>query len=84
MLNISKENISFDLFKVIVNKDKNYNKDILNNLFKKCDKITFIITKNKLNDTFKKILYYSFKFIKKINLKELYINNKIKYIYYYI
>lgn len=81
VLNISKENISFDLFKVIVNKDKNYNKDILNNLFKKCNKISLVITRNKLNNTFKKIIYYTFKFIKKINLKEIVVNNKIKNIY---
>ena len=81
VLNISKENISFDLFKVIVNKDKNYNKDILNNLFCKCDKISLLVTKNKLSTTFKKIIYYSFRFVKKINLKELTISIKIKYIY---
>ena len=84
VLNISKENVSFDLFKLIVNKDTNYNKDILNNLFTKCDKLTQLFNKNKLSITFKKILYYTYKFIKKVNLKELNINSKIKYTYYII
>ena len=44
-LNMGKENISFDLFKLIVNKDTNYNKDILNNLFSKCDKLTQLFNK---------------------------------------
>lgn len=82
ILDISKENISFDLFKVIISKDTNYNKNILNNLFYICDKISIIIYKNKINNTFKKILYYTYKFIKKINTKELTISNKVKNIYF--
>lgn len=81
VLDISKENISFELFKMIINKDINYNKNILNNLFIICDKSSLIINKNKLSNTFKKILYYSYKFIKKINIKELVLSNKIRFIY---
>jgi hypothetical protein len=81
ILDITKDTISFELFKVIVNKDTNYNKDILNNLFLICNKISHLTLKNTITDTFKKILFYSCKFIKKINLKELNISNTIKHIY---
>lgn len=82
ILDISKENISFELFKVIVNKDTNYNKTILNNLFLICNKTSQINLKNTITNTFKKILFYSYKFIKKINLKDFNISNTIKNIYY--
>lgn len=81
ILDISKENISFDLFKMIISKDTNYNKNILNNLFNICDKLPIILNKNKINNTFKKILYYTHKFIKKINIKELTLSYKIKHLY---
>lgn len=84
ILDISKENISFDMFKIILNKDTNYNKSILNNLFSISEKYSLIINKDKLNPTFKKIIYYTFKFIKKIKLKELSMNSKIKPIYSFI
>lgn len=82
-LDITKDNISFELFKIVVNKDTNYNINLINNLMINYENYPYNIIKKKLDITFKKIIYYSFKFISDINLNEIKINIKIKKLYTY-
>ena len=61
-LDITHDNISFELFKKIVNKDKVFNSNLLQKLLEKFNENSTIFLKNKLDNKIKKIIYYFYKF----------------------
>ena len=83
-IDLSNNIISFDIFKKIVDNDKIYSIILLNNLISNFTNYPISSFKNELDMTFKKIIYYTLKFINNINISELKLNVKIKNLYIYI
>ena len=61
-IEITDDNISFNLFKTLIDKENKFNKKILNNLVKNFNNCIYKYTKNKLNLSIEKLLFYQIKF----------------------
>lgn len=61
-IEITNDNISFELFRKLIEKENKFNKKILNNLVKNFNNCIYKYSKNKLNLSIEKLLFYQIKF----------------------
>lgn len=77
------DNLSYEFFIEIVSKDNKFNLNILNDLISRYNNYPLTNNKRDIDEQYRKILFYTYKFIsdiKKITNFKIF-NNKIKYIY---